>query len=167
MKAHFWKGAFPIILAAISGPSGAAGEQANEIFSHSVLTLPFEYRSGEPWSRTITSREGWESFYNELVSQNVVDGYSEGLTTAPDIDFTNYQVVAGGVGRRNAGGLEVMVNRTYESSTYMNVYGYFVSAGSNCAVTQAVNYPYAAILIKKTDKPIRFQFSDLTYHCSD
>ncbi len=133
----------------------------HDIFSHAVLNLPFEFRSTEPWVRFISTQEEWESFYTELIYGNL--GNTEFLL--PEIDFENYQMIAGGVGFQSTGGFQLVIEKVYENSNGLFVDILFVTPGKYCGVTTASSYPSAAILIKKTDKPSKISVTNIVKEC--
>lgn len=168
MKKFFLKRVLGTLLALISAVpvAGAAESQAYDIFSHTVLRLPYELQSDEPWLRTITTQEQWESFYNELFSQNLGGDELDNPVTIPKIDFENYQIVAGGVGVKPSSGFEISIYKVYEFTDYMLINVFIVSPGPDCTAGAVITYPYAAAQIKKTDKLLRFSVSYLTHFCS-
>ncbi len=168
MKHPFKKQIFKAILVFISTVSvvSAADSQTYDIFSHTVLRLPYELQSDEPWIRFITTQEQWESFYTELLSQNLGGDDLDSSIAVPEIDFTNYQVVAGGIGVRPSSGFELSIYRVDEFTDYLLIHVFIVSPGPDCGVGAVITYPYTAAQIKKTDKPLRFAFSYLTRFCS-
>ena len=63
----------------------------SDIFSHTVLRLPYELQNDDPWIRFITTQEQWESFYTELLSQNLGGDDLDSPIAVPEIDFTRYE----------------------------------------------------------------------------
>lgn len=136
---------------------------ASDIYSHIVLELPYELRSDEPWVRIINTQEDLEQFYNELIADNfVIPSEAE---PAPEIDFVNFQMIAGGLGSRSHGGYRLLIEKVFvlENEILINVLS--IIPGDHCATIAAITYPSVAFLIRKTDKPIRFSVSELTGDC--
>lgn len=138
--------------------------QASELFSHSVLILPdgINFRSDVPWTRIIKTQNEWDLFYDEAVALSLLDTTSR---PDPQIDFENFQVVAGGFGSRSSGGYIVSVESVleFEHVIYVNVLD--IRPGHSCGTTSAITHPSAIIVIKKTDKPFKFFVSQYTREC--
>ncbi len=139
--------------------------QANEAFSHAVLSLLDDPRNEEAWSMVITSQEDWESFYNQpLAYMSFLDGNTP---TAPVLDFENYQVLAGGLGVHGAGGTLLVVDKVQELDHSIAVHVLIVRPSSNCLLPMVISFPSTAILVKKTDKPFTFSVSQLINECAE
>lgn len=132
------------------------------IFSHTVLKLPFSFKSEEPWSQIIRTQKEWEMSL-ELLEESEVFSVIPALL--PQIDFETFQLVAGGIGFRPSGGYRVSVSEVIELDDVIHIEVFVVSPGKNCIVTTQVTYPFTAILIRKTNKPIQFSSSQLTDEC--
>lgn len=142
--------------------AGISSAYAVEAFSFAVLQLHHELKSESPWSRVINTQKEWQTFYDQL---------TEGLVfivpeLPPQIDFEQYQVITGGLGKRPTGGYAVVVDRVDELSDALYVSVLEVTPSKDCVLTQAITHPSTAIMIKKTTKPIKFSLAKLTRECA-
>ncbi len=137
-------------------------QEAPNIFSHIVLKLPFSFKSEEPWSKIIRTQKEWEISL-ELLEKS--EAFTVIPALLPQIDFETFQLVAGGIGFRPSGGYSVSVSEVIELNDVIHIEVFVVSPGKNCIVTAQVTYPFTAILIRKTNKPIQFSSSQLTDEC--
>lgn len=142
----------------------ASNAQAADIISYSVLKLPYELRSEEPWLKIINSPEKWQAFYQQLFSDTLFDPPT--AIVAPQIDFEHYQIVAGGLGMRASGGYAVLVANVDETDEAVYLQVLELNPGSGCLVTMALTYPSTAILLKKSDKPIHLTMTKLINECA-
>ncbi len=152
-----------LFIVLITMSTGVVAQEAPEIFSHTVLKLPFDLKSDEPWSKIIRTQEEWEMFYIELLEENTVDTVIPSVL--PQIDFETFQVVTGGIGFRPSSGYSVSVRQTIELSDTIYIGVLVVSPGKNCLSAAVVTYPSTTLLIKKTSKPIEFFSFQLIYEC--
>ncbi len=132
-----------------------ATAQTQDLFSYAAIRLPYEPRYEQAWAELITTQEQWQAFYTKNFG-GPID--LPKTITAPFIDFSNFRVVVGGLGSKPTGGYSLAVGGVFEvtNEIYMDVLD--VSFGLNgqpCGVTMAVTYPYIAVLLKKSDEPIR------------
>ncbi len=136
---------------------------ADEIFSHTVLTLPDNPRNEEPWNQVINNQKDWESFF---YAQTAHITYPEGeAPIAEKFDFEKYQILASGLGARSTGGHSLVVKGVMELNNVIDIQVLEISPGTNCMVTTAFTYPSATILVKKTDKPFQFTVTQLVTQC--
>jgi len=136
---------------------------SGEVFSHTVLSLLDNPRNEQPWTLLINSQADWEDFYNQpLAYMQFAQGQ---VPTAPTLDFENYQVVAGGLGIKNNGGYRLIVSDVYEFDNEVNIHVLVIQPSANCLLPQVISYPSATILIRKTNKPLRFTTSQLLDEC--
>jgi hypothetical protein len=120
--------------------------------------MPNKIISENPWIKFITTQKEWNLFYDE----SVIDSPT---LINPQIDFENYQVIAGGLGMRTSGGYMILVKDVleFEHEIYVNIID--IRPGNNCIVTSEITYPSTIIVIKKTSKPIKFFVSKYTSKC--
>lgn len=123
---------------------------AINIYSHIVLDLPGRLERMEPWVKIIKTREEWAELYDELTA---VLGEADPL---PDIDFENFQLIVGGIGVRGTGGNSLLVQGIYESDHDITIYILDVMPCAALAAIAVIDYPMAAFLIRKTEKPLSF-----------
>jgi hypothetical protein len=134
--------------------TGCVTVQADELFSYTVLKFPHRLSNvNQSWYQVITTQEQWQAFYAKSGAQNP--------NAAPKIDFNVYQLVMGGL-EKPSGGYGVIIENVAEGSDgiYIEVLDTSIDfKNCNCAVGQGFTYPEAALLIKKTDKPIKVHIS--------
>ncbi len=152
-----------LVIALIVVPAITMAQEAPSLFSHTILELPFDRNSEEPWSEIIRTQEEWSAFYNELLEENAGDTVIS--FALPEIDFETFQLIAGGIGFRPSGAYSISVGRVIEMSEVIYIEVHVISPGENCIVTADIAYPSATILIKKTNKPIQFFSYPLIFEC--
>ena len=152
------------LVAALMMSTVIVAQEVPSIFSHTVLKLPFDYQSEEPWSKIIHTQAEWELLYNELLDDNLAEGNTVDFII-PQIDFETFQVVTGGIGFRPSSAYSVSVGKVIELSDVIHIEVFVINPGGNCSVSADVAYPSTTILIKKTDKPIQFSSSQLIFEC--
>ena len=143
-----------------------------DAFSHTVILLLDNPRKDEAWSQVISSQDEWEAFYNAPLAYMTFSDTSI-IPAAPVFDFEKYQILAGGLGVRYSSqiGAEhvLSVEKVLQTDTELVIYAHnigpclFPDAPAQ-AVPQPVafpSYPATAVLVKKTDKPFRFELSNL------
>ncbi|MCB0173117.1 MAG: protease complex subunit PrcB family protein [Nitrosomonas sp.] len=132
-------------------------------YSHVVLDLPFDHISEEPWSKIIDNQEEWADFYLNLIEENAPDSVASYIL--PEIDFETFRVVTGGIGVRTSGGHSVSISKVVETTDAVYIEVLVIKPDGNCLVTANITYPSAAIMIRKSDKPISFSSTELTHIC--
>jgi len=138
---------------------------AYESFSHTTLLLAHEPQNAEPWSKVITTQEGWESFfYSTLAAATYPVGESP---EAPVLDFENYQVITGGLGAKPSSGYSLAVEKVIETDNemYINIISTSPSSSGECSYLTVITYPTVTIQVKKTDKEIKYTITPATSGC--
>ena len=153
-----------LLFAVLMLSTASRAQETSHVFSHVVLKLPFDYKSEEPWSKIINTPEEWVNFYSELLDENAADNTVISYVI-PEIDFEAFRVVTGGIGFRPRGGHSATISEVIEMSDAVYIQVLVIKPGINCFVTANITYPSATILIRKSDKPIRFFTSELTQEC--
>ncbi|MDR4515350.1 protease complex subunit PrcB family protein [Nitrosomonas sp.] len=144
-------------------PISTMAQELPKTYSHVVLNLPFDKISEEPWSKVIDNQEGWSDFYLNLIEENAPDSVASYIL--PEIDFETFRVVTGGTGIRTNGGHSVSINTAIETNDAVYIEVLVIKPDANCLVTGNITYPSAAIMIRKSDKPINFSAIELTREC--
>lgn len=139
-----------------------AQDAAEDIFSHSVLNLPHEPREEFSWVRVLSDQETWTAFYRQLYT----DAEQEAPEHAPAFDFDHYQVIVGGVGLQYHGGFSIAVGYYHEFDSERMLDTLLIRPGPDCTTTTALNYPSLALLVPRSDKPLRVRVNDLVQYCS-
>lgn len=140
-----------------------SSSQASESFSHSVLTLLDDPRNEKPWTLILNNQQDWEDFYNKPLAYMT---FPQGeAPVAPKIDFERYQVLTGGLGVKNTGGFQLVVNNVRELDNELLVHVLVVRPSANCLTIQQVSYPSTTILVEKNNKPFKFVVSQLIDEC--
>jgi hypothetical protein len=134
---------------------------AADIYSHIVLDLPGRLERTEPWVKIIKTREEWKQLYDELTA---VLSEADPL---PEIDFGSFQLIVGGIGVKSTGGNSLLVQGIYESDHDIAIYILDVIPGAHCSAIAVIDYPMAAFLIRKTEKPMNFYVQHAQTECSD
>lgn len=138
---------------------------SDEVFSHTVLLMPHELGNEKPWLKLIKSQQEWEDyFYSTMAAITYPQGKAP---VAPEMDFNNFQVIAGGLGLRSSGGYNLAIDnvRQFGGVTYIHVLD--ISPGPGCLVTTALTYPSITVMVKKTETPIRYSVSSLISPCAE
>ena len=139
---------------------------ASDLFSHTVLTLPDDPRTEEPWKMIINSQEDWESFFYARTAYAI---YLQGQAPiAMEIDFEKYQVLSGGLGEKPHGH-SLSVEQVIELDNEIHVVILDIQPGLDCVrsfVPFGPSYPSATVLVKRTEKPFKFIVSRLIEECS-
>ncbi len=136
---------------------------SSDFFSHSVLSLPDDPRIEEPWSKIITTQQEWESyFYSTTAHMTFPQGEAP---IAPQLDFVNYQILAGGLGMKPSGGNILSVENVQELDDIIDIHVLSIKPGTSCFSIEMISYPSTTILVKKTDKPFRFTISNSIAEC--
>jgi hypothetical protein len=136
---------------------------SSDFFSHTVLSLPDDPRIEEPWSKTITTQQDWELyFYSTTAHMTFLQGEAP---VAPQLDFENYQILAGGLGMKPSGGNILSVENVQELDDIIDIHVLSITPGASCVSIAMISYPSTTILVKKTDKPFRFTISNAIAEC--
>ena len=73
-------------------------------------------------------------------------------------------VLAAAMGNRNSGGFTIAIDRlSFGSEVLVDVLA--TSPGRNCAVTASLTQPVDAVVVSRTDAPVRFQESATVHDC--
>lgn len=142
-----------------------------DVFSHTVLLLLDNPRKDKPWSRVITSQEEWETFFNEPLAY--IDFFGGNAPVAPQFDFEKYQILTGGLGiKRSPSFIDYILSVEKVTQTETEIVVHILNVAPSGACLKAIdnsfdypNYPATAVLVKKTDKPFRFEISNSTTDC--
>ena len=132
---------------------------ASDIYSHIVLDLPGQLERTEPWVKIIKTRDEWMQLYDELTT---VLSEPDPL---PEIDFENFQLIAGGIGVKSTGGNSLLVQGIYEFDHDIVIYILDVIPGAHCSAIAVIDYPMTAFLIRKTEKPLSFHVQQAKIEC--
>jgi hypothetical protein len=139
---------------------------ASDLFSHTVLILPDDPRTEEPWKKIINTQEDWESFF---YARTAYTTYLQGQAPiAMEIDFEKYQVLAGGLGEKPHGH-SLSVEQVIELENEIHVVVLDIQPGLDCVrafIPLEPSYPSATVLVKRTGKPFKFIVSRLIEECS-
>lgn len=128
---------------------------SQDYFSHAVLVVP-EARIDTPWVEVINTKAKWEAFYLKHAGPGAA---------VPPIDFNTYRVVAGGLGRINAGGALIAIERAFYLGNMVYISGMSVRPGPNCIVAQVVSWPTTAIVIPQSNQEVAVSIGKFTRDC--
>lgn len=136
-----------------------------DVFSHTVLSMPYDLDNDKPWVKVIKNQQEWEAYF---YSTTAAITYPVGeASVAPKLDFNHYQVIAGGLGTRISGGYALSIQSVHISETAMTLHVLDITPGVQCLVTMGITQPTVTVMVKKTDKPIRYIISDVVAPCSE
>lgn len=137
--------------------------QAEDIFSHTVLTLPDDPEKNEAWGLTISTEEQWAEFYGARLAAIT---YLEGNEPVrPNVNFDEFQILTGGLGQKPTFGHYLTVERVTERDDVIEIHIFNVSPGKNCITLPALSFPSATVVVNKVDKPFRFVETPLVREC--
>ena len=165
------KNIYAVILILFLAPPIATAQETDGIFSHSTLILPWQVERESPWSEVIKTQEQWELFYSNLLQGTpyATIGY-----TLPQIDFENYQVITGGVGATFSSDDFLSIKRIRELADVVLITVIYNKRRENCIETNLggligdiPNYPLSTLLIKKTNKLIKFHIIQFDHGCEE
>jgi hypothetical protein len=142
--------ALALLAAAFATPA-----YSQDYFSHAVLVVP-EARIDTPWVEVIDTKAKWEAFYQKHAAPG---------TAVPPIDFNTYRIVAGGLGKINAGGALIAIERAFYLGNQVYISGMQVRPGANCVVAQIVTWPTTAIVIPQSNKEVAVSIGKFTRDC--
>jgi hypothetical protein len=125
---------------------------ANNYFSHSIINLPYEYETKEPWVFVINSKEEFEVFYLKTTERYLNSGLE--IMPIPEIDFNQNTLVLGGLGTQMTGAIYLAIAKVVELSETIYINAVKVVPGSGCGVTADIANPTTGVLLKKTNKKI-------------
>ena len=165
MENSYWHQKF--LLCISLGLGSCLTVQAAELFSYAAIQLPSQPQNTQPWAEIITTQEQWQAFYTRNFNGNP---NAPLLTiTAPSIDFSSYRVVVGGLGIKSNSNYSLTVNHIIEASNeiFMEVLDLGSGlSGQGCGGNALASFPYVAVLIRKTDKPITVKVLRAIKECS-
>lgn len=136
--------------------------QADELDSYLVINLPYAPKKVEPWYQIIRSQEEWQAFYAKTAYEYITPIKA---VEAPIVDFKNYQLLVGGLGAKPTNGYSLVIEQVTDAVDGLSISVLDVSLTSGCVAGAVISYPYAAVLLKKTDKPLRFELSKAVKAC--
>ena len=136
-----------------------------DIFSHTVLSMPYDLDNDKPWVKVIQNQEEWEAyFYATTAAVTYLQGQAP---VAPKLDFDHYQVIAGGLGLRFSGGYSLAIENVYTTKNAMTIHLLDIHSGVRCLVTWGFTQPTITIMVKITDKPMRYIVSEVITPCAE
>jgi hypothetical protein len=110
-----------------------------------------------PWMEIISDQTRWEAFYFEQLlgcnqaSSLLADGVDPCIAEAPVVDFETEQVVVGGLGSKPSTAYDILVSSVDSSTNEQRI---TVVDYAWCVGLAVIDYPMAAVVVPKTDKPI-------------
>lgn len=139
----------------------ASQAAAESLFTHAIIRLPFEVRVEEAWSQIITSQAQWQQFYTDNRPPIFA---SPSPLVAPEVDFSEYIVVVGGLGVKYSH-TNIVVEKVSAGSTDINLSIALVSPGSTCTVTTEAKYPNIAVLLPKPAGELTIYTQEYFHEC--
>lgn len=104
----------------------------------------------QPARLIITDAATWATTWNTIHEA------IEPRPAAPTIDFESAIIVVAAMGSRPTGGFSVSIEGVYRTDQKLYVVVKETSPGSNCATTQAITAPVAAIATERTNLPVAY-----------
>lgn len=137
----------------------AANTASAQVFTHSIIKVPFEVRADEPWSQIIETQEEWIEFY-ETHALNYLQPDSE-LAIPPTFDFDSYTIVAGGLdGSYTHSNLMIgQVTSSYIAAAILTPEG-------QCNFTAGISWPQIVVLIPKPTQPLSIYTTEYKFDCT-
>jgi hypothetical protein len=129
-----------------------------------------------PWVRLVTNQYDWETLARESYAANGIDPvvFCDEVTISTDcvepppvVDFETEQVIAGGLGLQGDSGHNLVVSNVMASqpSGYQYVNVMDIVAGAGCVTLPVVTNPMLAIVVEKTNLPIKLSLFTATTNC--
>jgi len=119
------------------------------------------YKFEEKENLVINDQESFEVFWKELnANQNP-------LPEIPDIDFSEFTVIAALMGIKSTGGFTIEISQISRAENVAGVKITEVEPGSNCVVTQVITAPYHVVKTPKIDANIEFVTKRITKECDN
>jgi hypothetical protein len=144
------------------GPLAAGDTFWLEITSITSLRYPRFYTET---FRVVRSQQEWKALWQPAVSNPSSNLGPEGAS--PDVDFSKYTVLIAALGSRGSGGYTVTIRNARDDGTVIQVSVLEVRPrGPACAVTTEISYPATAVLIPRTNKPVRFEMASADLDCT-
>ena len=122
-----------------------------------VDATPDDERIERTW--VIRDQASFEQLWNRLFARRTD-------RPMPTIDFTTQMVVAVSMGPQPTTGYAVRITGVRRADRGLVIDVTAISPGPNCQVAQVVTHPVAFSRIRKTDLPVRFEFTRTTRDCS-
>jgi predicted small secreted protein len=150
MKRRINLGCICLIIAAfsLSGCAttvGASGQ--NQPLEFETFLLNGLHPSGVPVGWQVMRNEGeWENFWSQ-----------HSFKPAPEIDFNKYTLIMVFLGRKPNPGYSIKITDVREYRDKVVVKAVETEPQPDALYAQVIVYPYDAILVPKTDKPIEFE----------
>lgn len=124
--------------------------------------------SEHPWIEIIADRTSWEAFYFEQLLQcqvafpSLVDENSPCNAQAPAVDFETEQVVVGGLGSKPSTAYDILVTSVDSSTDEQRI---TVLDFTWCVGLTVIDYPMAAVVVPRTEKPVSVYVEQGTAIC--
>jgi hypothetical protein len=141
-----------------------------------VVTLGGSSPSDLPWSRLITTQYDWETLARESYAADDVGPvvFCDQVPTSidcveppPVVDFDTEQVIVGGLGLQGDSRHILAVSNVVarQSSGYQYVNIMHLVAGAGCTTVPEVSNPMLAVVVQKTELPIKLSLFSTTTDC--
>ncbi|HKC59641.1 MAG TPA: protease complex subunit PrcB family protein [Myxococcales bacterium] len=112
----------------------------------------------QPAQLVIRDAGGWAAFWDQMHQ-----GQSP-VPALPAVDFGRQMVIAAAMGTQHSGGYAIAIERvSFGSEVIVGVLA--TSPGHGCVVTAALTKPVDAVVVSRSDAPVRFQESAALHDC--
>jgi PrcB C-terminal len=115
----------------------------------------------QPSSKVIQDQTTWEDTWDTIMS------FLLDPPPPPQVDFTNYILLAHFMGQKGSGGYEVEFSRVIEGANKITATVREISPGPECLTPAMMTEPYHVVQIPKTDKYVQFTVEKETHHCQN
>ncbi|MEO0469103.1 MAG: protease complex subunit PrcB family protein [Bacteroidota bacterium] len=132
-----------ILLALFSCKSSKSTQDTPQSVSFRVLQEGAYCGIEEKRNQLITNEAEWTRFWSAFGSNRIPP------PEKPAVDFTDSQVGIALMGMRTSGGYRVSVKEMAQSGSTLDVKLLYESPGPNCAVTEALTYPFVLFVVPK------------------
>lgn len=148
--------AYLVIAALLVLPGALAHAQATDFFSYAVIKVPnLQPPSEGSWHRVLSTQEEWEIFYREHAGADA---------HVPSIDFTQYRIVAGGLGLQPVS-TRLVVDSVASDGHVVYVDVLIASPEPGCMVLDALAYPGLAVVIPQSAMPVKVTARRALHEC--
>jgi PrcB C-terminal len=112
----------------------------------------------QPSRLVIRDAGGWAAFWDQMHQ------VQSPAPVLPAVDFDRQMVIAAAMGTQNSGGHAIAIERlSFGSEVLVGVLA--TSPGHGCVVTASLTQPVDAVVVSRSDAPVRFQESAAVHDC--
>jgi PrcB C-terminal len=113
----------------------------------------------DPLRVVVRDRDAWLKMWKLLSSKQFP------RPPLPEIDFSREMLIVVGMGERNSGGYDIIVDGVYERDKKLEVDVKSTSPGRACGVPGSITEPADVVRVQKSDYPVVFRETNVTREC--